>query len=176
MPALDYKADDARRIMDVNIVGTMMTAQAAARQMIKCGNGGSIALIASMSGSVANRNLLCSAYNASKAGVIQLARGLAAEWGEHKIRVNTISPGYIVTEMVEELFKTEPQRRTDWANQNMLGRVSLPREYRGSAVFLLSDGSSFMTGADLRYVSKADIEHACLLLTRSSMDGGHTAW
>ena len=59
VPALDYTAEDARAMVDVNIVGTMMTAQAAARQMIKYGNPGSIALIASMSGSVANRNLLC---------------------------------------------------------------------------------------------------------------------
>lgn len=88
--------------------------------------------------------MICSAYNASKAGVIQLARNLAAEWGEHNIRVNTISPGYIVTAMVEDLFKQYPERRTDWPKQNMLGRLSAPREYRGAAVFLISDASSFM--------------------------------
>lgn len=85
----------------VNVTGAMMTAQAAAKAMIKYECPGSIAFIASMSGTVANRGLLCSAYNASKAGVLQLARNLAAEWGLHKIRVNTISPGYIVTDMVE---------------------------------------------------------------------------
>ena len=99
-----------------------------------------------------------SAYNASKAGVIQLARNLAAEWGEHGIRVNTISPGYIVTAMTAGLFDAFPERRTDWPNANMLGRLSYPNEYRGAAVFLLSDASSFMTGADLR------------------IDGGHCAW
>lgn len=149
-PALEYTAEDARTMMDVNIVGTMMTAQAAARQMIKYGNAGSIAFIASMSGTVANRGLICPAYNASKAGVLQLARNLASEWGEYKIRVNTISPGYIVTDMVEKLFESKPERRSEWGGQNMLGRVSFPREYRGSAVFLLSDASSFMTGSDLR--------------------------
>ncbi|USP82745.1 hypothetical protein yc1106_10019 [Curvularia clavata] len=157
-PALEYTAEDANRMFEVNITGCMMTAQAAARQMIKFGNGGSIVLIASMSGTVANRGLICSAYNASKAGVIQLARNLASEWGEHKIRVNTISPGYIVTAMVEELFTKYPERRDTWPTQNMLGRLSKPEEYRGAAVFLLSDASSFMTGADLR------------------MDGGHSAW
>jgi NAD(P)-dependent dehydrogenase (short-subunit alcohol dehydrogenase family) len=99
-----------------------------------------------------------SAYNASKAAVVQLARNLAAEWGEHNIRVNTISPGYIVTAMVEELFKTYPERRTEWPKHNMLGRLSTPDEYRGAAVFLLSPASSFMTGSDLR------------------IDGGHCAW
>ena len=72
--------------------------------------------------------------------------------------MNTISPGYILTPMVEALFEQFPERKTKWPKDNMLNRVSLPREYRGAAVFLISDASSFMTGADLR------------------MDGGHAAW
>ncbi|KAF2476465.1 NAD(P)-binding protein [Lindgomyces ingoldianus] len=157
-PALEYTPEDANRMFEVNITGVFMTSQAAAKQMIRFGNGGSIVMIASMSGTVANRGLICPAYNASKAGVMQLARNLAAEWGEYNIRVNTISPGYIVTAMVEELFKQFPERRTEWPKQNMLQRLSGPREYRGAGVFLISDASSFMTGADLR------------------MDGGHSSW
>ena len=60
--------------------------------------------------------------------------------------------------MVEELFEQHPERRRDWSTENMLGRLSKPREYRGAAVFLISDASSFMTGGDLR------------------MDGGHASW
>ncbi|KAF2691823.1 NAD(P)-binding protein [Lentithecium fluviatile CBS 122367] len=157
-PALEYTAEDANRMFEVNITGVFMTAQAVAKQMIKFGHGGSIVLIASMSGTVANRGLICPAYNASKAGVIQLARNLASEWGEHKIRVNTISPGYIVTAMVEALFEQFPERKKEWPTQNMLGRLSAPREYRGAAVFLISEASSFMTGSDLR------------------IDGGHSSW
>ncbi|OJI98117.1 hypothetical protein ASPVEDRAFT_123772 [Aspergillus versicolor CBS 583.65] len=157
-PALDYTSQDANRMFEVNVTGVMMTAQAVAKQMIRFGNGGSIALIASMSGTIANRGLICSAYNASKAAVIQLARNLASEWGQYNIRVNTISPGYIVTAMVEQLFMQYPERRDEWPKHNMLGRLSSPQEYRGAAVFLLSDASSFMTGSDLR------------------MDGGHAAW
>ena len=63
-----------------------------------------------------------------------------------------------MTAMVEELFRLYPERRVDWPAQNMLGKLSKPEEYRGAAVFLLSDASSYMTGADLR------------------MDGGHAAW
>lgn len=103
-------------------------------------------------------NRTCRAYNASKAAVIQLARNLASEWGEHGIRVNTISPGYIVTAMTAGLFEAFPERKTAWPDANMLKRLSYPEEYRGAAVFLLSDASSFMTGADLR------------------IDGGHCAW
>lgn len=157
-PALEYTAADANRMFEVNMTGVFMTAQAVAKQMIRFGNGGSIVLIASMSGTVANRGLICAAYNASKAGVIQLGRNLAAEWGQYNIRVNTISPGYIVTAMVEELFKQYPERKEQWPTQNMLGRLSAPKEYRGAAVFLVSDASSFMTGSDLR------------------IDGGHAAW
>jgi NAD(P)-dependent dehydrogenase (short-subunit alcohol dehydrogenase family) len=72
--------------------------------------------------------------------------------------VNTISPGYIVTAMVEDLFVKFPERREEWPKQNMLGRLSKPEEYRGAAVFLISNASSFMTGSDLR------------------IDGGHSAW
>jgi NAD(P)-dependent dehydrogenase (short-subunit alcohol dehydrogenase family) len=117
-----------------------------------------MALIASMSGTVANRGLLCASYNASKAGVQQLGRSLAAEWGVHGIRVNTISPGYIETEMVRELFETQPQRRREWAGQNMLGRIASPEDFKGVAVFLMGGGSRWMTGSDVR------------------IDGGHCAW
>lgn len=104
------------------------------------------------------QGLICCAYNASKAGVLQLSRNLAAEWGPYGIRVNTISPGYIVTAMVEKLFEQYPERRREWPTQNMLGKLSMPHEYRGAAVFLISDASSFMTASDLR------------------IDGGHCAW
>ncbi|KUL82679.1 hypothetical protein ZTR_09438 [Talaromyces verruculosus] len=157
-PALEYMAKDANTMMEVNVTGVFMTAQAVAKQMIRFGNGGSIVMIASMSGTIANKGLICPAYNASKAAVIQLGRNLAAEWGQYNIRVNTISPGYIVTQMVENLFVQFPERREEWPKQNMLGRLSRPEEYRGAAVFLISDASSFMTGSDLR------------------MDGGHAAW
>jgi NAD(P)-dependent dehydrogenase (short-subunit alcohol dehydrogenase family) len=60
--------------------------------------------------------------------------------------------------MVEALFEEYPDRKTEWPKQNMLGKLSYPHEYRGAAVFLISDASSFMTGADLR------------------IDGGHAAW
>ncbi|KAL9621117.1 MAG: hypothetical protein Q9160_004368 [Pyrenula sp. 1 TL-2023] len=156
--ALEYTAKDANTMFEINITGSFMTCQAAAKQMIRFGNGGSIAMIASMSGTVANRGLICPAYNASKAGVIQLARNLASEWGEYGIRVNTLSPGYIVTAMTAELFKKFPDRPQEWPKQNMLNRLSKPEDFRGAGVFLLSDASSFMTGADLR------------------MDGGHAAW
>ncbi|KAI4864972.1 NAD(P)-binding protein [Hypoxylon rubiginosum] len=157
-PALDYTAEDSNRMLGINVTGCLMTAQAVARHMYQNDTPGSIVLIASMSGSIANRGLICPVYNASKAAVIQLGRNLAAEWGIKNIRVNTISPGYIVTEMVQRLFERFPDRAVEWPKQNMLNKLSKPEDYRGAAVFLLSDASRFMTGADLR------------------IDGGHAAW
>ncbi|KAG8533103.1 uncharacterized protein KY384_001886 [Bacidia gigantensis] len=158
VPALEYTAEDVNKMMEINVTGVFMTAQAVAKQMIRFGNGGSMCLIGSMSGTVANRGLICPAYNASKAAVLQLARNLASEWGVYGIRVNTLSPGYIVTAMVEELFKLYPERKTDWPSQNMLGKLSKPEDFRGAAVFLLSEASRWMTATDLR------------------IDGGHAAW
>lgn len=114
--------------------------------------------------------------------MLQLSRNLASEWGQYGIRVNTISPGYIVTEMVEALFVQYPERRTDWPTQNMLGRLSKPEEYRGAAAFLISDASSFMTGkrsfaADSRVFGDwlADI-HMRTTGSDLRIDGGHSAW
>ncbi|KAF5560571.1 D-arabinitol 2-dehydrogenase [Fusarium phyllophilum] len=157
-PAIDYSMEETERMMGINFTGAFMTAQAAARQMIRLKQPGSIVMIASMSATIANKGMLAPVYNPSKAAVVQLARNLAMEWGEYGIRVNTLSPGYILTQMLQNLFNDYPDRRERWPKENMLGRLSTPEEYRGAAVFLLSDASSFMTGADLR------------------MDGGHAAW
>jgi NAD(P)-dependent dehydrogenase (short-subunit alcohol dehydrogenase family) len=70
------------------VTGVFLSAKAAAIQMIRTKSEGSIILIASMSATIANRDLDCVAYNASKAGVLQMGRNLACEWGKYKIRVN----------------------------------------------------------------------------------------
>ena len=93
--------------------------------------------------------------------MVQLARSLAAEWGSRigspSIRVNSISPGYIKTRLTQDTL-SEDGREKEWSEDNMLNRLSTADEYRGPIMFLLSDASSFVTGADLR------------------VDGGHTAW
>ena len=107
-----------RQVMDVNVNGVLFTAQAAGRQMVRFGNGGSIVLVASMSGSITNKvshsfirsvrrtdsdNLSPSqdhawtSYNTSKSAVLQMARSMACELGPKRIRVNSLSPGHIYT-------------------------------------------------------------------------------
>ena len=113
MPALDYKPEQIRKIIDVNTTGSFLVAQAFAKEFIErnsdlevgaaapmkgastdpskrlAGDGGaSIVLTASMSGHVANRDLYCAAYNGSKAAVIAMAKCFAMEWGKKGIRIN----------------------------------------------------------------------------------------
>lgn len=152
------------KMLEVNYTGVFLSARACARQMHKYKIQGSICLIASMSGSIANAGFLAPVYNSSKAAVVQLARSLAMEWGRKNpdgsggIRVNSLSPGHIVTPMVEENFKRGEASREEWEKNSILGRLSTPDEYKAAGLFMLSRASSYMTGHDLK------------------MDGGTTAW
>lgn len=162
--AVEYTRKDISKMMDINYTGVFMSATAAAKQMMKYKCEGSIVLVGSMSGFVANKGLISPVYNSSKAAVIQLARSLAMEWGRldevggKRIRVNSLCPGHIVTPMVEKNFEEVPGLRETWEKENMMGRLASPEEFKGPALFLLSTASSFMTGSSL------------------VIDGGHTAW
>ncbi|KAL9714846.1 hypothetical protein Ac2012v2_001506 [Leucoagaricus gongylophorus] len=112
---LEYPAKQFQEVMGVNVNGALFTAQAAGRQMLKFGNGGSIILISSISGSVAHRDQAWVSYNTSKSGVLQMARSMACELGPKKIRVNTISPGYIHSKCV--VSKLSDKDCTDSANR-----------------------------------------------------------
>ncbi|KAF9444625.1 NAD(P)-binding protein [Macrolepiota fuliginosa MF-IS2] len=155
---LDYTAEEARKMMDVNINGAFFTAQAAGRQMEKLGMPGSIIMTASISGSIANCGQHWAVYNTSKAGVIQMTRSLACELGPKGIRVNSISPGYINTRMTEEFLDARPHLRKQWIGENPLGRLGRPDELRGVTLWLASDASTFCTGSNI------------------VVDGGHRAW
>ena len=93
VPALEYEASDFERILRVNVVGAFISVKRTARILKEKNRSGSIVLIASMSGEIANRGLTCTAYNSSKSAVHQMCRSLAQEWGQYGIRVNTLSPG-----------------------------------------------------------------------------------
>ncbi|KAK6063356.1 hypothetical protein SCUP515_12472 [Seiridium cupressi] len=122
-PALDYPAADFERILRVNVTGVFLTAKHAANIMVEKRIKGSIVLIGSMSGQIANRGLTCSAYNTSKAAVQQMCRSLAQEWGQYGIRINTLSPGYIRTAMTDELLAAEPEVEKTWLAGALLGRL-----------------------------------------------------
>ncbi|WVQ80486.1 hypothetical protein IAT38_002591 [Cryptococcus sp. DSM 104549] len=157
LPATSYPLDKFRKVLDVNLLGTFLCAQAFAIEWFKAhphsdggsGEGAAIVMTGSMSGHIANLGLNCAAYNASKAGVNQLAKNLAMEWSRKGIRVNSLSPGYIRTALTAALLDEKPELQELWLRGSLLGRLSTPDEFRGPVVFLLSDASSYMTGADL---------------------------
>ena len=142
IPAEEMTLEQWKRIMDINLTGVFLTAAAAARYMIKSG-GGSIINTASMSGHIVNIPQKQAAYNTSKAGVIMLTKSLAVEWADKNIRVNSISPGYIMTDLIQghELIPA-------WTGLSPVKRMGSPEELQGIAVYLASDASTFTTGAD----------------------------
>ena len=107
-----------------------------------------------MSGFVANKGLITPVYNSSKAAVIQLGRKSRDGVGKEGFKGQTaFCPGHILTPMVQKNFEDDPSLKGIWEKENTLGRLSTPEEYRGAALFLLSDASSFMTGTCFSYLS-----------------------
>ena len=140
-------AEQWEKVLKVNLTGVFFTAQAAGKQMIAQGTGGSIINIASMSAHVVNVPQPQCAYNASKAGVVQLTKSLAVEWCKYGIRVNSISPGYIGTDLTLSSPKLRPLI-AEWERQSPMGRIGRPQELQGIAVYLAGETAGFTTGGD----------------------------
>lgn len=145
--AENVEKDDWLKVMDVNVNGLFYCAQAVGRRMIEKGQG-RIINIASMSAHIVNRPQCQASYNASKAAVIHLTKSLAAEWAQYNIRVNSISPGYMGTDMAKPFF-VDPKYGGEWINAIPMKRPGEPEELAGVAVFLASNASSYVTGADI---------------------------
>lgn len=144
-PMLDMALEEFQRIQDTNVTGVFLTAQAAARAMVKQGRGGVIINTASMSGHIINMPQQVGHYCTSKAAIIHLTKAMAVEFAPHNIRVNSVSPGYILTELVEPL--AEYHRL--WEPKIPLGRIGRPEELAGLYLYLASEASSYMTGSDV---------------------------
>lgn len=140
--------EDWSRVINVNLNGTFLTAQAAGRVMIKQG-GGSIINTASMSAHITNVPQKECSYAASKAGVIAMSRNMAVEWADKHVRVNTISPGYMATEMTLNDPNLKPLI-AEWEELIPVHRMGKPEELEAIAVYLAGDMSSYTTGADFR--------------------------
>lgn len=143
--AIETTLSEWDRVMNTNLRGVFLVAQAAARQMKAVGNGGSIVNIASILGHRVAKGV--PAYAASKAGVVRLTEALALEWARYGIRVNALCPGYIETDLNRDFFnsaagkdliKRIPQRR--------LGRVE---ELEGALLLLASPTGSYITGSSI---------------------------
>ncbi len=144
--ALDVEPDTFRRILDVNLTGSFLTAQAAARAMRDAGHGGSIVLIGSLNSQAALPG--ASAYVASKGGVLMLGKALALDLAALDIRVNIIGPGVTDTPMSAATL-ADPERSATFLSRIPLGRAANPAEIGRAAAFLTSDDASYITGAFL---------------------------
>ena len=151
-PALEMPVEDWDAVVNTNLRGAWLVAQAAGKRWLMAKRPGVIVNIASILGLRTIGQV--APYNASKAGLIHLTRALAMEWARHDIRVNAICPGYIETEMNSDFWKTPAgQRLIERIPQRRIGQ---PENLDGALLLLASEAGTFMTGSVL------------------TVDGGHT--
>lgn len=145
-PALEEPVDTFRDVLEVNLVAPFALAQLAARSMVESGDGGAIVNIASLWGLVGVGQIPMASYAASKGGLVNLTRELAAQWARRGVRVNALAPGWFPTEMTEgRMFGDE--RSEGWIrNRTPMGRAGELHELDGALLFLAGDASSFVTG------------------------------
>jgi NAD(P)-dependent dehydrogenase (short-subunit alcohol dehydrogenase family) len=132
-----------QKVLDVNLTGCFLMAQACGREMLKQ-KSGSIINIASISGITSSADgPFYAGYVASKAGLIGLTRELAASWGRRGIRVNAIAPGFFHSRLADAVID---RYEGDIRDNNPIPRIGQTGELKGAAVFLASDASSYVTG------------------------------
>jgi NAD(P)-dependent dehydrogenase (short-subunit alcohol dehydrogenase family) len=144
-PALEMPVEDWDAVVNTNLRGAWLVAQAAGKRWLMAKRPGVIVNIASILGLRTIGQV--APYNASKAGLIHLTQALAMEWARYKIRVNAICPGYIETEMNSAFWKTPGgQRLIDRIPQRRIGQ---PEHLDGALLLLASEAGDFMTGSTI---------------------------
>lgn len=150
MAAEDVDEENWDRISNLNLRGLFFCAQAEGRVMLQAGYG-KIINTASISGSIVNTPQKQVVYNTTKAAVVHLTRSLAAEWAPKGIRVNSISPGYTRTKLLDDLLATPigQEMMPLWMSRTPQGKTAEVTDLQGAVVYLAAEVSDFMTGHDL---------------------------
>jgi NAD(P)-dependent dehydrogenase (short-subunit alcohol dehydrogenase family) len=157
VPAEDMSDKDWLNLMNVNLNGLFWCCRAVGKHMLER-KSGAIVNIGSMSGSIVNKPQPQAAYNASKAAVIMLTKSLAAEWADRNVRVNSVSPGYIASEMTLKALEIHADWTPIWNGMTPMGHMGDPVDVAHAVWYLASDAAKYATGTDL------------------IVDGGYTAW
>jgi gluconate 5-dehydrogenase len=145
-PATAFTEEDYDFVVDINLKGAFFIAQHVGKVMLEQGSG-SIINIDSLNTYAPLKNV--APYALSKAGVVMMTRSLAVEWGPRGVRVNTLAPGFILTDLTQKLW-SDPTMQA-WGETNTpLSRLGRPEDMIGTAVFLASDAAAFMTGQVVR--------------------------
>jgi NAD(P)-dependent dehydrogenase (short-subunit alcohol dehydrogenase family) len=143
-PSLELTETEWHAVLDLNLTGVFLTAQAAARRMVAAG-AGVILATSSIYGITAGANR--AAYTATKGAVSNLVRTLASEWGPHGVRVNAIAPGYVQTDMMETLVQQGLLDRQALLARTTLRRLGRPADIAAMACFLGSPAAAWINGA-----------------------------
>ena len=145
VPALEEDLDQFKRVIQIDLISCFHLAQLCALYMEKQESGGAIVNIASIHGFVGSSPNNQPGYTAAKGGLINLTKELALEWARHGIRVNAIAPGYIRTELTDEMIAGESGRK--WIERNTpMRRPGDVTELDGAMLLLASDAGSYITG------------------------------
>lgn len=145
IPALEEDLDLFKRVIQIDLISCFHLAQLCAQHMETQESGGAIVNVASIHGFVGSSPNNQPGYTAAKGGLINLTRELALEWARHGIRVNAIAPGYISTELTDEMIAGESGRK--WIERNTpMRRPGEVNELDGAMLLLASDAGSYITG------------------------------
>lgn len=145
-PVEETSIDSWRRVVAVNLDGVFLCAKHVGQRMLARGEG-RIINVSSMSGFDVNVPQKQASYNTTKAGVRMLTQSLAVEWGGRGVRVNAIAPGYMRTDLVDDVLAENPEMEETWLENTPMGRLGRPEELKALVVYLASDASSYMTGS-----------------------------
>jgi len=142
----DYTEQDWDVVVNTNLKGPFFLSQKVAKVMIAQQRKGAIVNIASLLGVSGGHRV--PAYAASKGGVIQITRPMANDWAKYNIRVNALGPGWVKTELTEPYHQNEV-RYAEITSRIAMGRWAEPEDLVGTAIFLVSDASDYITGQTL---------------------------
>lgn len=144
--ALDVTPEEWLNVIDINTNGVFFVARAFAKKLVELDRPGSIINNASMSATIVNVPQEQISYNASKAAVVHMSKSMAVEWVKYGIRVNTISPGYMKTDLTVHVRQDWIDK---WEEMTPYGRLGRPEELAGAVIYLASDCSSFTSGCEI---------------------------